>query len=113
MNKALDKNELAKTKTELKEPIIVGFSNHQYAEIRLLEEHCILLTKFCDVNKFEEMEMDTDTLNLARAENELEGCIQTEMKAEWERLRSKTALIFPLLMQSKTFCECFVTRKKT
>ena len=33
--------------------------------------------------------MDTDSLYLAIAEKELENYIRPEMKAEWERLRSK------------------------
>ena len=46
-------------------------------------------TKFCQVNKFEVLERDTDSLNLAFAKKELEECIRLEMKAEWEQLRSK------------------------
>ena len=45
-------------------------------------------TKFCDVNKFEELEMDTDSLYIALAENEFEDCTTAEMRAEWQRLRS-------------------------
>ena len=44
--------------------------------------------RFCDVTKFEELEMDTDSLYLALAEKELEDCIRPEMRAEWQRLRS-------------------------
>ena len=40
-----------------------------------------------DINKFEGLERDTYSLNLAHAENELENYIQPEVKAEWERLR--------------------------
>ena len=32
--------------------------------------------------------MDTDSLFLALAEKELEDCIRTEMRADWQRLRS-------------------------
>ena len=46
-------------------------------------------TNFCDENKFEEMEMDTDSLYLALAEKELEDCVRLEMKTKWEQLRSK------------------------
>ena len=45
-------------------------------------------TRFCDVNKIEDLEMDTDSLYLALAEKELEDCIRPEMRAEWQRLQS-------------------------
>ena len=45
-------------------------------------------TRFCDVNKFEELEMDTFSLYLALAEKELQDCRRPEMRAEWQRLRS-------------------------
>ena len=32
--------------------------------------------------------MDTDSLYIALAEKELEGCIRPETRAEWQRLRS-------------------------
>ena len=32
--------------------------------------------------------MDTDSLYLSLAENELENCMRPEMKAEWQRLQS-------------------------
>ena len=53
----------------------------------MLDLDYYFFTKFCDVNNFEEMEMDTDSLYLAQAEKELEGCIRPEMKAEREHLR--------------------------
>ena len=54
----------------------------------MLELYYNFLTKFCDVNKFEELEMDTDSLYLALAEKELEDCIRPAMRAEWQTLRS-------------------------
>ena len=80
--------ELAKVQIEHKEAIIVSFFILQYAKLRILELYDNLFTRFCDVNKFEELEMDTDSLYLALAEKELEDCIRPEMKAEWQRLRS-------------------------
>ena len=41
------------------------------------------------MKKFEELEMDTDSLYLALAEKELEASIQPEIKAVWEKLLSK------------------------
>ena len=54
----------------------------------MLELYNNFFTKFCDVTKFEELELDTDSLYLALAEKELEVCIKPEMGAEWQRLRS-------------------------
>ena len=54
----------------------------------MLELYYNFFTRFCVVNKFEELEMDTDLLYLALAERELEACIRPEMRAEWQRLRS-------------------------
>ena len=54
----------------------------------MLELYYNFFTRFGDVNKFEELEMDTDSLYLALAEKELEDCIRHEMTAEWQRLRT-------------------------
>ena len=88
VNNSLYEVELAKSQIEHKEPIIVGFFILQYAKLRMLELHCNFFTGFCDVNKFEELEMDTDSLYLALAKKKLEDCIRSEMRAEWQRLRS-------------------------
>ena len=80
--------ELAKAQTEDKEPIIVGFFFLQYAKLRMLGLYYNFVTKLCDVNKFGELEMDTNLLYLAFAEKELEDCIRTETRLEWQRLRS-------------------------
>ena len=88
VNNSLYEVELAKAQIEHREPIIVGFFILQYAKLRILELYYNFFTKFCDVNKFEVFEMDTDSLYLALAEKELEDCIRPEMRAEWQRLRS-------------------------
>ena len=54
----------------------------------MLELYYNFFDKFCDTEKFEELEMDTDSLYLALAEKELIDCIRPERKAEWEKLRS-------------------------
>ena len=36
--------------------------------------------------------MDTDSLYLALAEEELEDCIRPEMRAEWQRLQSNVTV---------------------
>ena len=54
----------------------------------MLELYHIFFTKFCDVNKFEALERDTDSLYLPLAEKDLEHRIRLEMRADWQRLRS-------------------------
>ena len=87
INDQLLEVELAKAEIELREPIIVGFFILQYAKLRMLELYYNFFQSFCDVNKFEELEMDTDSLYLALSERELCDCIREECKVEWELLR--------------------------
>ena len=68
VNNSLYEIELAKAQAEHKETIIVGFFILQYAKLRMLELYNNFFTRLCDVNKFEELEMDTDSLYLALAE---------------------------------------------
>ena len=82
VNNSLYEVELAKARIEHKEPIIVGFLFLQYAKLRKLELYYNFYTRYCNVNKFEELEMDTDSLYLALAEKELEDCMRPEMRAE-------------------------------
>ena len=89
INDQLYEVELAKAEIEHREPIIFGFSILQYAKHRMLEIYYNFFERFCDVNKFEELEMDTDSLYLALSEKELYDCIQEESEAEWTLLRTK------------------------
>ena len=68
VNNSLYEVELAKAQIEHKDPIIVGFFILQYTKLRILELFYNFSSRFCDVNKFEELEMDTDSLYLALAE---------------------------------------------
>ena len=88
VNNSLYKVELTKAEIEQKEPFLVGFFILQYAKLRMLELYYNLFTRFCVINKFEELEMDTDSLYLALAEKELGDCIRPEMRAEWQKLQS-------------------------
>ena len=74
INDQLYEVEFAKTEIEHREPIIVGFSILQYAKLRMLELYYNFYEKFCDVNKFEDLEMDTDSLYLALSEKGLYDC---------------------------------------
>ena len=81
--------ELVKAEIEHREPIIVGFFILQYAKLRMLALYYNFFKKFCDTDKYEELEMDTDSLYLALSEENLEDVIVPEKRAEWDQLRSK------------------------
>ena len=81
--------EMAKADIEHRKPIIIGFLKLQYAKPGLLERYYNFFVRFCDVKKFEVLEMDTDSLYLALSEEELYICIQEESKFEWELIRTK------------------------
>ena len=89
INDQLYEVELAKTEIEHREPIIVGLFILQYAKLTMLELYYNFFRRFRDVNKFEELEMDTDSLHLALSEKELYDCIPAESKAEWELMRTE------------------------
>ena len=78
--------ELVKPEIEHREPIIVGFFILQYAKQRMLELYCNFFKKFCDTDKYEELEMDTDSLYLALSKEKLGDVILPEKRAEWVQL---------------------------
>ena len=55
----------------------------------MLEYYYNFFERFCEVNNFEELEMDTDSLYLALSEKEFYDCIQEEIEVEWELMRTK------------------------
>ena len=81
--------EVVKSEIEHREPIIVGFFILQYAKLRMLELYYNFLKKFCDSDKYEKLEIDTDCLYLALSDENLEDVILPEKRAEWNQLRSK------------------------
>ena len=81
--------ELAEAEIEHREPIIVGFFILQHAKLRMLELCYKFFGRFCDVNKFEEFEMDTDSLYLAQSEKELYDFNREESEGEWELMRTE------------------------
>ena len=81
--------ELGKSEIEHREPILVGFFILQYAELRMLELYYNFFKKFCDTKKYEELEMDTDSLYLALSEENLEDIILPEKRNEWETILSR------------------------
>ena len=76
--------KLTKAEIEHREPIIIGFFILQYPKLRLLKLYYNFFERFCDVNKFEELEMDTDFLYLALSGKELYDCIREEANVEWD-----------------------------
>ena len=58
-------------------------------KLRMLELYYNFFDRFCDVDKFEELEMDTDSLYLALAHENLYDCIRPAKKQEWEALRQQ------------------------
>ena len=82
INDQLYEVELAKSKIEQKEPINVGIFILQYAKLRMLELYYNFFKKFCEFDKYEEMEMDTNSLYLALVEKELYDCIQGEKRPD-------------------------------
>ena len=88
MNQQLYEAELAKAEVEHKVPVVVGFYILQYANLRVSELCYNFMDKLCDINKYEELEMDTDFPYLALAELELTEYIRPEMKTEWDKMRS-------------------------
>ena len=87
VEKDLYEVELLKSTIEHREPIIVGFFILQYAKLRMLELYYKFFPKFCDVKKFEELEMDRDSLYLALAQENLYDCIKPDKRAAWEKMR--------------------------
>ena len=72
---------------EHREPIIVGFFILKNAKLRMLESYYNFFHKYCDENKFEELEMDTDYLYLALEEDNLYDCMLLEKRAQWKLIR--------------------------
>ena len=89
INGQLYEVELAKAEIEHREPIIVGFSKLQYAKLRMLELYYNFFQRFCDVNQFEELEMNTDSLYLALSQKEMYDCIREASKTEWGLMRTE------------------------
>ena len=81
--------ELVKPEIEDRKRINVGFFILQHAKQRILELYYSFCKKFCDTDKYEELEMDSDSLYLALSAETLEDVILPEKRAEWDKLRSK------------------------
>ena len=72
--------KLVKSEIEHREPIFFGIFILQYFQLRLLELHYNFFEKFCDTEKYEELERDIDSLYIALLEENLEDFILPEKK---------------------------------
>ena len=81
--------ELVKSEIEHPEPIIVEFFFLQYVKLRISELYYKFFKKFCDIEKYEELEMGTDSLYLPLSEENLEDILLPEKRNEGEAIRSR------------------------
>ena len=87
---------------EHREPITVGFFILQYAKPRLLELFYNFFHKYCNENKFENLEMSADSLYLFIAEGNLKDFILPDKKTQWSGRKIKKTVETTLkLMPSK------------
>ena len=77
-----------KSEIEHEELNSVGCFSVIYAKLRKLELYYRFFDKYCDITKFEELDMDTDSLYLVLSEHDLYDCIRQAMKNEWLSLQS-------------------------
>ena len=76
----------------------------------MLEFHYNFLKRFCDAEKFKELELDTDSLYLALSGENLEDAILPEKQDDWNEMRSEIAQTFSLpTQQTISFPECVAT----
>ena len=78
---------MSKTSIEHKEPVILGFFILQYAKLTMLQLKYYFFTSFCKANKYELIEMDTDSLHMALSEEKLDEILRPEMQPLWYRMR--------------------------
>ena len=78
----LYEGEPVKSEIEHREAIIVEFCIIQYAKLRMLELYYNFFKKFCDTDKYEELELETDSLYLTLSEKNLEDVFLPEKRAE-------------------------------
>ena len=105
--------ELVKPGIKHREPIIVGFFILQYAKQRMLELHYNFFKKFCDADKYEEFEMDTDSLYLALSKEIWKTVFSLRSEASGMRCVREIAQTPSLPTQHKISCsECVETHTR-
>ena len=95
--------ELVKSKIEHGESIIVGFFLLPCAKLRMLELCYYFFKKFFDTEKYEELELDTDSLFLALLEENLEEIILPEKRNECEEYVREIVQIASVRLQRAVF----------
>ena len=75
MNDHLYEVKPVKAVIEQKDPIFVGFFILQYAKLSNLDLQSNFCEQFFDIAKFDELEMDRDSLFIALSEYDLYDCM--------------------------------------
>ena len=75
--------DMSKTGIERREPIIVGFFVLLYAKITMLQVKYNFLSSVCDPNKYELIELDTDSLYMALSEEKPDEISRPEIRLLW------------------------------
>ena len=73
--------ELAKKKIKFDLPIQIGCFILHFAKLRMLQFHYDFLLQYCDFNRFQHVEMDTDSFYLALSGSNLRDTMHEEQKA--------------------------------
>ena len=82
--------EMVKSEVNHQKPISVGFFILQYAKLAMLHLFYNFFQLFCDFQKYELIEMDTDSLFMAVNEDKVEELIRPELKLMWEMNRENS-----------------------
>ena len=95
--------EFVKSEIGHREPIIVGFLILHYAKLRMLELYYNFFKKFCDSEKYEELETDTDSLYLAQSEQKI--LFSQRKETNRKQYVREIVQIASLRMQQATFSQ--------
>ena len=74
--------EKLKKKVLLDLPIQIGVAVYSYAKLRLIQ-FWEFINKFLMNDHYQLMEMDTDSLYIAFAKNNIDDCVKPELKEQW------------------------------
>ena len=80
--------QLEKAKVEHNESVVVRFLILKIVKPWICEPNYNFIHKFCDVNNFEELELDAKSLYFALAEKNLTACIRPAKEINCEKLQS-------------------------
>ena len=94
--------EIVKSEVEHREPIIVRFFILQSAKLRMLELFYKFPKKFCNTEKYEELETDTESLYLDLSEENLKILISQRKKTNGNQYVSQIVQIASLRTQQAT-----------